>query len=198
MPLRVSGRNMDIGDALRERMSTRITEALDKYFRAGCSGHVTVGRDGSGYRTECAIHLPSGITLEAEAIAANAYASADQAAERIEKRLRRYKRRLKNRQFVPVTGAHDFGSAGEPDAGPGDGHGPDADGEAEADAFTPVIIAETTATLPHLAVSDAVMQMDLSDRPFVVFRNASHGEINVVYRREDGHIGWIDLAGKKR
>jgi ribosomal subunit interface protein len=96
MPFRVSGKNLDIGGALRERISTRIVESLSKYFDGGYSGHVTVEKDGFGFRTECAIHLDSGITLHTEANAADAYASADQAALRIEKRLRRYKRRLKD------------------------------------------------------------------------------------------------------
>ena len=95
MPFRVSGKNLDIGDALRQRINARVAEATSKYFDGGFSGHVTVGKEAFGFRTECVIHLDSGITLEAEAMAAEAYASADLAAERIERRLRRYKRRLK-------------------------------------------------------------------------------------------------------
>src|SRR5688500_13461228 len=98
MPFRVSGKNIDIGEALRHRVNRRIAEATAKYFDGGYSGHVTIGRDGFGFRTECLVHLDSGITLEAEAIAADPYASADQAAVRIEKRLRRYKRRLRDHQ----------------------------------------------------------------------------------------------------
>jgi len=101
MPFRVSGKNIDVGEALRARINARIAEATAKYFDGGFSGHVTVGKDGFGFRTECVLHLDSGMILEAEAMAADAYASADQAAVRIEKRLRRYKRRLKNRQTVP-------------------------------------------------------------------------------------------------
>src|SRR6185503_20054821 len=97
MPFRVSGKNLDIGEALRERVSARIVEALSKYFDGGYSGHVTVEKEGFGFRTECAIHLDSGMTLHTEANATDAYASAVQAALRIEKRLRRYKRRLKDR-----------------------------------------------------------------------------------------------------
>ena len=95
MPFRVSGKNLDIGGALRERINARIVKSLSKYFDGGYSGHVTVEKDGFGFRTECAIHLDSGITLHTEANAADAYVSADQAALRIEKRLRRYKRRLR-------------------------------------------------------------------------------------------------------
>src|SRR3990167_9354355 len=104
MPFRISGKNIDIGDALRARVRDRIIEALQKYFDGGYSGHVIIDKDGFGFRTECAIHLDSGITLQSEAMAADAYASADQAAIRIEKRLRRYKRRLKDRHATRVDG----------------------------------------------------------------------------------------------
>jgi ribosomal subunit interface protein len=96
MSFRVSGKNLDVGDALRARINDRIGEAMSKYFDGGYSGHVTIARDGSGFRTECAVHLDSKITLRAEASAPDAYASADQAAVRVEKRLRRYHRRLKD------------------------------------------------------------------------------------------------------
>jgi ribosomal subunit interface protein len=95
MAFRVSGKNLDVGEALRQRINARISEALGKYFDGGYSGHATVARDGIGFRTECAVHLDSKITLHAEASAPDAYASADQAALRVEKRLRRYHRRLK-------------------------------------------------------------------------------------------------------
>jgi ribosomal subunit interface protein len=96
MSFRVSGKNLDVGDALRERINARIGEAMSKYFDGGYSGHVTIARDGFGFRTECAVHLDSKITLHAEGSAPDAYASADQAALRVEKRLRRYHRRLKD------------------------------------------------------------------------------------------------------
>src|SRR5262249_12549558 len=105
MPFRISGKNIDVGEALRSRINARVAEATAKYFDGGYSGHVTVGKEGFGFRTECVVHLDSGIILEAEALAADAYASADQAAERIEKRLRRYKRRLKDHQTLSSNGA---------------------------------------------------------------------------------------------
>src|SRR3974390_1884389 len=110
MPFRVSGKNLDIGEALRGRVSARVADAMAKYFDGGFSGHVTVAKDGFGFRTECAIHLDSGITLHTDGMAADAYSSADQAALRIEKRLRRYKQRLKDR---PV-GRRADGNAGAP------------------------------------------------------------------------------------
>jgi ribosomal subunit interface protein len=98
MPLRVSGRNINVGSALQQRISDRVEEATSKYFNGGYSGHATVGRDGFGFRTECVLHLDSGTVLEAEGMAAGAYESADEAATRIETRLRRYKRRRKDSQ----------------------------------------------------------------------------------------------------
>lgn len=183
MSFRVSGRNIDIGEALRARVNARIAEATAKYFDGGFSGHVTIGKEGFGFRSECMIHLDSGVVLEAEALAADAYASADQVAERIEKRLRRYKRRLKNHQaaadeprpieassYVIATPAHD----------------------SDEETFNPVIIAESTTALKRFSVSDAVMELDMTGAAVVVFRHAGHGRVNLVYRRGDGHIGWID------
>jgi ribosomal subunit interface protein len=186
MPFRVSGKNIDIGEALRKRVSERVAEALDKYFDGGYSGHVTVAKDGFGFRTECAVHLDSGITLEAEASAADAYASADHAAIRIEKRLRRYKRRLKDRHAARADGGSDVAALSYVIAAPE----PDAD--EEVTEFNPVIIAESTTALKRLSVSEAVMELDLTGAAVVVFRHAGHGRVNLVYRRPDGHIGWID------
>jgi ribosomal subunit interface protein len=100
MPFRVSGKNLDVGEALRERINNRVSEAIAKYFSGGYSGHATVGKEGSGFRTECALHLDSGVTFEAEGIAVDAYASADLAAAHIEKRLRRYKQKRNDHQAV--------------------------------------------------------------------------------------------------
>jgi ribosome hibernation promoting factor len=191
MSFRVSGKNIDIGEALRSRINERIAEATAKYFDGGFSGHVTVGKEGFGFRTECMIHLDSGIVLEAEAMAADAYASADQVAGRIEKRLRRYKRRLKNHQAAATDGALPGALTIQAPsyiiAAPA--HEDDDD---DTNGFDPVIIAESTTALKRLSVSDAVMELDLTGVAVVVFRHAGHGRVNLVYRRGDGHIGWID------
>jgi ribosomal subunit interface protein len=190
MPFRISGKNIDIGDALRARINTRVAEATGKYFDGGYSGHVTIGKEGFGFRTECVIHLDSGIVLEADALAADAYLSADQAAERIEKRLRRYKRRLKDHQAAAANG-------GAREAPPMQAQSyviaaPAEDSDEEVTELNPVIIAETTTALKRMSVSEAVMQLDLTGSAVVVFRHAGHGRVNLVYRRADGHIGWID------
>lgn len=191
MPLRISGRNLDVGEALRRRVGERVGEALSKYFDGGYSGHLTIGKDGFGFRTECALHLDSGIVLQAEAHAADAYASADQAAVRIEKRLRRYKRRLKDH----VGKARLDGARSEIAAIEAASYviaAPDHEDEAEPDGFAPVIIAESTTALPVLSVSEAVQDLDMTGAPVIVFRHAGHGRVSIVYRRSDGHIGWID------
>ena len=186
MSFRISGKNLDIGEALRERVGARIVEALSKYFDGGYSGHVTVEKEGFGFRTECAIHLDSGITLHTEATAADAYASADQAALRIEKRLRRYKGRLKDRHAARQDGAAII------DAPSYVIETPTHDTEDEVTEFNPVIIAETTTALKQLSVSEAVMELDMTGAPVVVFRHAGHGGVNLVYRRPDGNVGWVD------
>jgi ribosomal subunit interface protein len=187
MPFRVSGKNLDIGEALRERVSARVVEALSKFFDGGYSGHVTVEKEGFGFRTECAIHLDSGMTLHTEANAADAYASADQAALRIEKRLRRYKRRLKDRHAARVDGVAAIDALSYVLEAP--------DAEDDVTEYNPVVIAESTTALKQLSVSEAVMELDLTGAPVVVFRHASDGRINLVYRRPDGNVGWIDPPG---
>jgi putative sigma-54 modulation protein len=190
MSFRISGKNIDIGEALRSRINERIAEATAKYFDGGFSGHVTVGKEGFGFRTECMIHLDSGIVLEADALAADAYASADQVAGRIEKRLRRYKRRLKNHQAAGANG-------GLPEQRAIEAPSyviatPEHDTDDDVTDFNPVIIAESTTALKRLSVSEAVMELDLTGGAVVVFRHAGHGRVNLVYRRGDGHIGWVD------
>jgi hypothetical protein len=148
---------------------------------------VTLERDGFGFRTECAIHLDSKITLHAEGMAADPYASADQAALRIEKRLRRYHRRLKDHRPERLDARSSMDAASYIIAAP-----EDDESEAQIDGFTPVIIAESTTALKQLSVSDAVTELDMTGAPVLVFRHAVHGGINVVYRRADGHFGWID------
>ncbi|PWT80185.1 MAG: ribosome-associated translation inhibitor RaiA [Acidobacteria bacterium] len=188
MSVRVSGRNIDVGEALRSRITQRIAEATTKYFDGGYSGRVSVGKEGFGFRTECTIHLDSGITLESEALAADPYQSADQAALRIEKRLRRYKRRLREHRPARLEGA-----AADNDQYQMQSYviaAPNHD--EELSDTNPVIIAEGATALKRLSVSEAVIELDLTGSAVVVFRHAGHGRINLVYRRSDGHIGWID------
>jgi ribosomal subunit interface protein len=191
MPFRVSGKNIDIGEALRERVNTRIKEVVGKYFDGGFSGHVTISKDGFGFRSDCAIHLDTGVTLHVDGMAGDAYASADQTAQRIEKRLRRYNGRLKQHPSRRnASGASPDEMASYVIAAP------DLDSETEVLDFKPAVIAESTAALRTYSVSEAVMELDMTGMPVVIFRHGATDRVNVVYRRSDGNIGWIDPAGK--
>lgn len=187
MTLRISGKSISVGDALRGRLSERTDEVLRKYFHGNYSGHITLSKDGFGFRTDCALHLDSGVTLEAEANAADAYASADQALLQIEKRLRRYKERLKDRSARKHAASE---AAGTIDA-PSYVIEAMAEGD-EPTGYNPVIIAEATTSLRLLSVSEAVMELDFTGAPVLVFQHGSSGRVNVIYRRSDGNVGWVD------
>lgn len=194
MTLRVSGKSISVGEALRGRVAERTDEVLRKYFDGNYSGHITLSKDGFGFRTDCALHLDSGITLEADSNAPDAYASADQALVMIEKRLRRYKNRLKDRSARKAHAASEAMAALDATS-----YVLEAPGEDEEDAagYSPVIIAEQTTSLKQLSVSEAVMELDLSGAPCLVFQHGSSGRVNIIYRRADGNVGWIDPPGAK-
>jgi ribosomal subunit interface protein len=194
MPLRISGKNLNIGEALRTHVSERLNAATGKYFDGAVAGHVTIEPEGSGYRTDCTLHLASGVTLQAEGRAQEVYASFDQTAARIESRLRRYKRKLKDRNGA----VRDAAPQGEPIlytvlSAPDEAE--DAPSEHE---FKPAVIAESSKLLQRLSVSAAVLELDLTGAPVLAFRHATSDRVNVIYRRLDGHIGWIDpTSGEK-
>lgn len=194
MTIRVSGKSINVGDALRGRVSERTDEVLRKYFDGNYSGHITLSKDGFGFRTDCALHLDSGVTLEAESNAADAYASADQALHQIEKRLRRYKSRLKDRSARKAHAANEALS----DIGGGALDAPSyviealAESEDDVEGYNPVIIAEATTSMRRLSVSEAVKELDFTGAPVIVFQHGSSGRVNVIYRRPDGNVGWVD------
>jgi ribosomal subunit interface protein len=192
MLFRVSGKNIEVGEALRERIGARVAEALAKYFDGGYSGHATVGKEAFGFHTECVVHLDSGIVLRSDAMAADANASADDAVDRLERRLRRYHRRLKDYRSAVRHNGRAPNDLPEMDAPSYVIAAPEEDTAAEPEAYNPVIVAESTTMLNRLSVSDAVMELDMTGAPVVVFRHAGHGRVNLVYRRRDGNIGWID------
>jgi ribosomal subunit interface protein len=189
MTLRISGKSISVGDALRSRVSERTDEVLRKYFDGNYSGHITLSKDGFGFRTDCSLHLDSGITLEADSNATDAYASADQALVMIEKRLRRYKSRLKDRSARKTYAAN--AALADIDAPSYVIEAP-AEGDEEVTAYSPVIIAEATASLKQLSVSEAVMELDLTGAACIVFQHGSSGRVNIIYRRTDGNVGWVD------
>jgi ribosomal subunit interface protein len=195
MSLRVSGKNMNIGEALRTHVNERLGAAAAKYFDGAMQGHVTIAPEGSGFRSDCTIHLASGITLQADGRAQEPYASFDQAAERIEKRLRRYKNRLKDH--------HQRGGAASADGGDLVANYVleplDEDSEAPtALEFSPTIIAESSSRLSRMSVPAAVIELDLTGVAVFAFRHEVSERINIIYRRGDGNIGWIDFGSDER
>lgn len=190
MSIRVSGKGISVSEALRDRISDRTDDVLRKYFDGNFSGHVTIGKDKAGFRTDCMLHLDSGMTLEADSTATDAYASADQALIQIEKRLRRYKSRLKDRSERKAYAAN--AALATLDVPSYVIEAPLVADDAEIDGFNPVIIAETTSSLKRLSVSEAVMELDLTGAPVVVFLHGTSGRVNLIYRRPDGNIGWVD------
>ena len=188
MSLRVSGKNLQIGEALQEHARTRTAAVVQRYAGGTLDGHVTVEPEGSGFRCEMMLHLASGITLHAEGRAQEPYASFDQANHRIETRLRRYKQRLKGHHAAAP--AVDEGPGGTEMVASYVLEAPA--GEEEAADFVPVVVAETKAPVRRLSIAEAVAELDLSGTSVLVFRHAGHGHVSVIYRRPDGHIGWID------
>ncbi|PCJ70473.1 MAG: ribosomal subunit interface protein [Rhodobiaceae bacterium] len=192
MQVQVTGIHLDVGDALRAHVLEQFAASVGKYFDQPVDGSVTFTKDGQGYRADCSVHLSSGMTLQTQDQSGDVYASFDSAVEKLEKRLRRYKRRLKNHHNTPKSElpAMDVSSFVLAPA--------DKEKEDEvAITDTPVIVAEGTTAVPVLSVSDAVMQLDISDAPFVMFRGREGG-LNIVYRRADGNIGWIDATSDSK
>ncbi len=196
MTLRVSGKNLDIGEALRAYVQARIDATVSKYGAGPIIGHVTIEPEGSGYRTDCTLHLNSGATLQADAKAREPYESVNRAADKIEKRVRRHRKRRSDHHGA--ARAEDL--IGQRARGQDEGDRPEASGDGALDGagepaqpgINPAIIAEPASGFREMTVSNAVMELDLTNAPVVVFRHAFDGRTNIVYRRPDGNIGWID------
>lgn len=187
MRIQVSGKQIDIGDALRTHVEDRLEDTVAKYFDRPVESQVTFSKERHEFAADLSVHLSTGLTAQAKGEADEVYASFENAMERMEKQLRRYKRRLKNHHRnreapIELSDASTYVLAG--------GNGDDT--EAEPEDLQPVIIAEMETRVQNLSVGEAVMQMELSSAPVLVFRNEKHGGVNVVYRRDDGNIGWID------
>lgn len=185
MQIKITGKNLDIGEALRDRINDRLRQLQQKYFEGTVHGHVTVEKQRSGFHTECTLHLATGLRLQSHGSEAEAPGSFEAAALHLEKQLKRYKQRLKDhhkarREPVRQTEAQSYVISAAPEE------------ELPEAGLNPVVIAEHQTTVPELTVGEAVMQLDISSVPFVLFRNSGHGALNVVYRRSDGNIGWVD------
>jgi len=198
MQLSVTGKQTEIGEALRRHVEGSLSSILDKYFKTAIEAHVIVSKEAHLSRAEISIHIGRGIVVNARASAPEAYLAFDAAAERLAKQLRRYKRRLRDHHAKGREPAGAGERAMDYVLAPiGEEEGEVAEAEvAEAEAGgvngAPAVIAEMSTELPSLTVGEAAMRMDLAEAPVLLFRNRSHGELNLVYRRTDGNIGWID------
>jgi ribosomal subunit interface protein len=188
MSVRVSGKHMDIGDAFREKIEGSISDAVTKYFDGGYSGQVTVTKSSSRFSADCTVHLDTGINLHANGQANDPQVAFDAASERIEKRLRRYKRRLKD-HHAAANGNHAEIAYTVMDT--------QEEQEELSHDFAPTIVAESTKQLRTMSVASAVIALDMTDEPILLFRSPGKDQLNIVYRRQDGNIGWIDAANIK-
>ncbi|MDF1833480.1 MAG: ribosome-associated translation inhibitor RaiA [Alteraurantiacibacter sp. bin_em_oilr2.035] len=187
MDIRVSGHQIDTGAALQEHASDRITTIVDKHFSKAISSTVTFGKaPASAFAADIVLHVNHGLILKSHGQAHDAHQAFDQAAEKIEKQLRRYKRRLKDRHEQSQHAVREEEAAYTIFAGE------EADGEAETTEESPPVIAETRIDVPEVSVSDAVMLLDLRHTNALFFKNAGTGRHNMVYRRDDGSIGWVE------
>lgn len=198
MQIQVVSKGIDVSDALRDQILARVEDGVAKYFNRPGEAYVAISREGIGFRVDCSLHLPSGVMLQAHGSAEDAYKAADDTMVRLEKRLRRYKRKLKNHHadnksdlpaeasmpIVVLKGMRDLLDNEDPDD--------DADLSSSNGAPEPIVIAERPGEVRTLTVGMASLELDAADSPFLMFRNAANGDLNIVYRRPDGHIGWVD------
>ena len=196
MQIQITGKHMDLGEALRSRIETGLEAAVTKYFNRSGDARVFVSQQGPFVEVDCNVHLPSGIVLQSTGKAEDPYAALENSLDKMEKRVRRYKRKLKDH--------HSGTSAPMPSELATEaviqinGHDSDEDADFEADDDTPLTVAETSVNIRTMSVSEAVLQLELQELPALMFRNAGHDGLNMVYRRPDGHIGWVDPANVRK
>ncbi len=186
MRYQITGRQLDIGSALQQHVKDELSSILDKYGQRPTDAEVIFSKDAHNFVCEATVHLSTGMTAAAKAAATEIYAAFDKCRDKMEKQLRRYKRRLKDHQRsrqhpVELSPASAYILAATDEAE-----------DSEPESLAPMIVAEMETEIAYLSVGEAVMRMELSGAPVLVFRNEAHKGVNVVYRRDDGNIGWID------
>jgi ribosomal subunit interface protein len=191
MQVQVTGKHLDVGDALRSRISDQLMASIGRYFERGGDADVVVSKDGHAFRVDCSVRLASGHRLESHGFGGDAHAAFDAALTKAETRIRRYKRRLKNHHHPSIKASETamemvFQSLETEE----DSWGEDSHQEHEPPRG--VVVAESERPIRTMTVSMAVMELDLTESQTIVLRNAAHGGVSVVYRRPDGNIGWID------
>lgn len=189
MQVAVRGKQFRIGDRLREHIETAVTHIAEKYFGNPLDASVTVARDGSRVRADISVHVGRRIQIRGQGQAAEPYAAFDAANEKIDKQLRRFKRRIRDhhqRDREPeAVDAQEVVFAAQDDLAA-------VDAGDENDEWQPVVVAEMTTHIKTLSVEEAVMHMELAGAPVLLFHNAARDRLNIVFRRDDGNIGWID------
>ena len=187
MRYQISGKHLDIGESLQTHVKQELNDVVAKYAERPTEAFITFSKDRHEYVCESSVHLSTGLTVNAKAHASEIYASLDACREKMEKQLRRYKRRLKDHHSHRTTPVETFGAPSYILAQE------DADEDAsEPDTLQPIIVAETQTKIKSLSVGEAVMQMELAGENVLVFQNEGQKRVNVVYKRSDGNIGWID------
>ncbi|MAQ36384.1 ribosomal subunit interface protein [Thioclava sediminum] len=191
MRYQITGKQIDVGEALQSHVKSELGEVAEKYMQRPTDAQITFSRDAHEFICEATVHLSTGLTASAKGHATEIYAAFDAAREKMDKQLRRHKRRLKDHhrdraEPVEFEAAGLYVLASEEDDDTGETH-----------EGAPMIVAEMETKVPTLSVGEAVMQMELSDASLLVFRNEKHGGVNVVHRREDGNVGWIDPRNSK-
>jgi ribosomal subunit interface protein len=186
MHYQITGKQIDIGEALQTHVQSEMSDVFSKYAGRPTDAIIVFSKSGHEYVCEAEVHLSTGLTAQAKGKATEIYAAFDGASEKMEKQLRRYKRRLKDHhrdrsQPVELSDAGSYILASN-----------DESDDQEPNGVNSMIVAEMETKIPSISVGEAVMQMEIADAPVLVFRNERHSGINVVYRREDGNIGWID------
>ena len=189
MRYQITGKQIDIGEALQTHVRTELEQVIAKYSQRPTDAQVVFSKSAHEHVCEATVHLSTGLTSTAKAKAIEIYAAFDACAEKMDKQLRRYKRRLKNHHQERTTPVELFGAASyilAAEAG--------QDDDEEPESLAPVIVAEMETRIQSLSVGEAVMQMEIAGAPVLVFKNEKGGGLNVVYRRDDGNVGWIDPA----
>ena len=191
MRYQISGKQIDIGEALTTHVKSEIGELVEKYAQRPTEVSVVFSRVAHEFVCEAVIHLSTGLTAQAKGHASEIYPAFESCREKMDKQMRRYKRRLRNHRLdrpEPV----EFGEGSSYILAPSE-----EVEDAEATSLQPIVIAEMETKIPSITVGEAVMQLELAGQKLLVFRNEGHGGVNVVYRREDGNIGWIDPRNSK-
>ncbi len=186
MRYQITGKQIDIGSALQTHVEDELGGIVQKYAERPTDANIVFSKSAHEYVCEATVHLSTGLTAQAKAHATEIYAAFDSCADKMEKQLRRYKRRLKDHhkdrtEPVELFGASSYILASE-----------EVSDDKEPESLQPIIVAEMQTQIPSLSVGEAVMQMELAGAPVLVFRNEGKDGVNVVYRRDDGNIGWID------